>query len=71
MERLSKSCAAGVPFSAFELAVKVRKDTPRKGRPQEILKSSQRPATTETTQSSRSLQLPDERAHDLAGRCFF
>jgi hypothetical protein len=26
----------GVPFSAFGLAVKARKDTPRKGRPQKI-----------------------------------
>jgi len=36
MERLSNRCAVGVPFSAFGLAVKARKDAPRKGRPQEI-----------------------------------
>jgi len=60
MERLSKRCAVGVPFSAFGLAVKARKDTPRKGRPQEIFDTKvwQRLATTENTQRIEACEHP-------------
>jgi len=60
MERLSKGYAVGVPFSAFGLAVKARKDTPRKGRPQEFpdIQVWQRLATTENTQRIEACGIP-------------
>jgi hypothetical protein len=61
MERLSKGCAVGVPFSALGLAVKARKDTPRKGRPQKnflVVKVWQRPASKQITQRERACENP-------------
>jgi hypothetical protein len=62
---------SGRSFFSVRTGGESSKGYAEKGAPAKILKSSQRPATIETRQSNRCLQLPGERAHDLAGRCFF
>jgi hypothetical protein len=66
MERLSSHPAVGVPFSTVGLAVKARKDTSEKGRPQKDLAAASR-LRRNGDQSTANAR---RRAFDLAGRCF-